>query len=119
MKGRCLNCGELFIGRNDKKFCGDYCRNSFNNQLNQDFNNLMRRTHNILRKNYRILRGLQSLKGSKKISKSELSTEGFNFELCTSTYITKQGKSYYFIYDLGYLNLNQKQLIIVKKEAYL
>ena len=51
----CLECGEKLIGRVDKKFCSDYCRNSYHNKLNKDTKNLMRNINNILRKNYRIL----------------------------------------------------------------
>lgn len=29
----CLNCDKTLKGRTDKKFCDDYCRNSYNNQL--------------------------------------------------------------------------------------
>jgi hypothetical protein len=49
----------------------------------------------------------------------QLSTAGFSFDLVTSTYTTKQGKTYYFVYDLGYLKLDHRQLIIVTKESYL
>ena len=31
----CLECGVLVKGRIDKKFCSDYCRNSFNNKVNK------------------------------------------------------------------------------------
>ena len=32
----CLECGDHLKGRIDKKFCSDYCRNSFNNKVNKD-----------------------------------------------------------------------------------
>jgi hypothetical protein len=28
---KCLNCDHVLKGRPDKKFCGDYCRNAYNN----------------------------------------------------------------------------------------
>ena len=31
----CLECGEKIIGRSDKKFCNDACRNSYNNKQNK------------------------------------------------------------------------------------
>ena len=31
----CPECGEKIIGRVDKKFCSDYCRNAFNNKSKQ------------------------------------------------------------------------------------
>ena len=36
MKKNCLECGEAFNGRIDKKFCSDYCRNTYNNKINND-----------------------------------------------------------------------------------
>ena len=51
----CLECGDAFAGREDKKFCCDCCRNSYNNKINKDTNNFMRNINNTLRKNYRIL----------------------------------------------------------------
>ena len=55
MSKNCLECNEKIIGREDKKFCSDGCRNAYNNKMNKDQNNLMRNINNKLRKNYRIL----------------------------------------------------------------
>ena len=38
------------MGRADKKFCSDGCRNSHNNTLNKDSSNLVRNINNRLRK---------------------------------------------------------------------
>ena len=51
----CLNCEKTLKGRTDKKFCDDYCRNSYNNQLKASKNNLVRNINNALGKNRRIL----------------------------------------------------------------
>jgi hypothetical protein len=37
------------VGREDKKFCSDGCRNAYN-KINKDSNNYMRNTNNKLRK---------------------------------------------------------------------
>jgi hypothetical protein len=47
----CPECGEKIRGRVDKKFCGDACRNSWNNKQNADANNFVRNINNSLRKN--------------------------------------------------------------------
>lgn len=105
MEKLCPECGNKIIGRADKKFCSDSCRNSFNNNFNKDSKNLVRTINNRLRKNYRILEALNP--GEKtKISKSKLTTAGFNFNYFTSNYITKAGTVYYFLYDQGYLPIN-------------
>ena len=36
MKKQCPECGGNIIGREDKKFCSDYCRNAYNNKVNKD-----------------------------------------------------------------------------------
>ena len=54
----CLECGDQLKGRIDKKFCSDYCRNSYNNKVNKDSKNLIRNMNNRLRKNYKILSDL-------------------------------------------------------------
>ncbi len=55
MGRKCMVCNENLKGRVDKKFCSDYCRNSYNNSLKRSNNNLVRNINNQLRKNYRIL----------------------------------------------------------------
>ena len=74
----CLECNEKVIGRIDKKFCSDYCRNSYNNKVNKDSKNLIRNTNNRLRKNYKILTDLNT-SGKTKISRRKLFDKGFDF----------------------------------------
>lgn len=114
-KRTCQECEEPISGRSDKRFCSDYCRNAFNNRHNRDSTNLIRNTNNQLRKNYRIL---QKFNPNKKtsISKSKLLREGFDFSLFTSTYQTKKGHIYYFVYDQGYLPINNDFLSLVKRD---
>ena len=54
----CLNCNKPVKGRTDKKFCDDYCRNNYNNQLKSNTINLVRNINNALGKNRRILENL-------------------------------------------------------------
>jgi hypothetical protein len=116
-KKNCLECDEVLIGRVDKKFCNDQCRNSFNNRVNKDANDYVRKVNVILRKNRRILTGLMN--GDKgKATKEQLLLNGFNFYYYTNIYTTKQGKTYYFIYELGYLELEDEQYALVKKQEY-
>ncbi|GHA23368.1 hypothetical protein GCM10007103_00510 [Salinimicrobium marinum] len=114
MQKACIECGEKIVGRADKKFCSDYCRNAHNNNLNKDSKNLVRNVNNQLRKNYRILEELNP-EGKTKISKSKLVSKGFNFENFTSIYTTKTGTVYYFVYDHGYLPLEGDYYALVKR----
>ncbi|TRZ46418.1 hypothetical protein [Robertkochia solimangrovi] len=112
----CPECGEKVIGRADKKFCCDQCRNAYNNKLNKDSSNLIRNTNNRLRKNYRILTELNP-DGKSKASKIKMFDKGFDFEVFTSIYTTKKGSTYYFVYDLGYLPLENDYFMLVRKSS--
>ncbi len=115
MNKSCLECGDKIIGREDKKFCGDSCRNAFNNKMNKDQTNLMRNINNKLRKNYRILCAINS-EGKTKIARNKMANKGFDFEYCTSICKTKTGNTYYFMYDYGYMELKNNYCILVKKK---
>ncbi|MCG9791813.1 hypothetical protein [Flavobacterium algicola] len=111
----CLECGEKIIGREDKKFCSDGCRNAYNNKINKDSNNYMRNINNKLRKNYRILSSLNK-DGKSKTTKSKLLSLGFDFDYFTNILNTKTGNTYYFLYDQGYLLLENDFFMLVKKD---
>ncbi|MEN2434293.1 hypothetical protein AAH994_02630 [Weeksellaceae bacterium A-14] len=113
---QCLECGEKIIGRADKKFCNDACRNAYNNKMNKDSSNLMRNINNRLRRNYRILAELNFSDGKLKISKQKLVAEGFSFDYFTNFRVYKNGAEYRFVYDIGYKFLDEDWILIVKKE---
>ena len=114
MKRICLECGERIVGRADKKYCNDYCRNAYNNKINKDSNNLIRNINNRLRRNYRILERINPGKKT-KTTRMRLSDRGFDFEYITNRYTTRNGTVYYFVYDLGYLPLDNDFYMIVRR----
>lgn len=116
-ENNCLECGTPLFGRIDKKFCNDQCRNIYNNKLNRSANEYVRKVNTILRKNRRILEELNP--GDKaNTTKETLLLNGFNFYYYTNVYQTKQGKTYYFVYDLGYLELEDEKITLVRKMDY-
>jgi hypothetical protein len=113
----CLECNEKIVGREDKKFCSDGCRNAYNNKINKDSTNYMRNVNNKLRKNYRILTELNTgEEGKTKTTRTKLMSKGFDFEFFTSIYNTKTGNVYHFLYDQGYRMLDEDYYLLVKKE---
>lgn len=116
MKRQCIECGETLIGRSDKKFCSDYCRNAYNNSLNKNTKNFIRNINNRMRKNWRILEELNPERES-KTTRSKLLDKGFDFNYFTSIYTTKAGKVYYFVYNQGYLPLEHEFLSLIKRNA--
>lgn len=117
MEKVCLQCGDKISGRSDKKFCSDYCRNAYNNEQNRDVNNYVRTVNNILRKNRRILAELNP-EGKSTLHKLKLIEKGFNFNYYTNVYETKQGKTYFFCYDQGYIFHENDKVTIVEKQEY-
>jgi hypothetical protein len=113
----CMECRHTLFGREDKKFCSDQCRNSFNNRQNKDFNSYARKVNSILRKNRRILSDLNP-DGKRKLPKDELVRQGFDFKYYTSSFITKNDKEYRYCYDQGYLEISPDWYILVHKKEY-
>ncbi|SHL74588.1 hypothetical protein [Flavobacterium chilense] len=111
----CLECSERIVGREDKKFCSDSCRNAYNNKINKDSNNFMRNVNNKLRKNYRILSELNT-DGKSKATRDKMINKGFDFDFFTNILHTKTGNTYYFLYDQGYRSLDNDYFMLVKKE---
>lgn len=117
MENNCLFCGEKLVGRADKKFCDSSCRNSYNNQKNADINKTMRSITHQLRKNRRILASLLPKgENTKKVQKDFLLKKGFNFQYFTHIYTTKKGHQYFYVFDMGYLALDDQWLLIVQKD---
>ena len=110
----CLQCLRPLTGRSDKKYCGEYCRNSYNNKANSDTTNYVRNISNILRRNRRILEGVLSLEKT-TVQKQVLVDKGFNFNYNTGYTTTKDSNVYVYCYEYGYLQLSNEQVLVVKK----
>lgn len=110
-----MECGEPVKGRSDKKFCSDYCRNSYNNKINRESKNLIRNVNNRLKKNYRTLTELNS-KGKTKVLKHTLIQRNFDFSLFTSIYTTRAGSTYRYVYDQGYLELENDYYLLIRRD---
>jgi len=112
----CLSCEKLVKGRSDKKFCDDYCRAAFNNDLKSASNNLVRNVNNALGKNRRILESLLPQgDATAKTNHDKLIEKGFQFKYHTHIYNTKTEKTYFYCYEYGYLPLENNWYLIVKK----
>ena len=112
----CLSCGKPVKGRSDKKFCDDYCRAAYNNDLKSAANNLIRNVNNALGKNRRILESLlPDGEATAKASRDKLIEKGFQFKYHTRSYLTKTNKTYFYCYEYGYLPLENNWFLIVKR----
>jgi hypothetical protein len=116
IKRECQSCGKTLHGRADKKFCNDYCRNAYNNNLKTTTSPLVRNINNALLKNRRILEAALGEEGMQKVPKEKLLQQGFLFKFTTHTYTNKKGNIYFFCYEYGYLPLEHGLLLLVKRK---
>ena len=114
-KKECLACGKTLHGRADKKFCNDYCRNAYNNNLKSATSAVVRNINNILLKNRRILETILGQEEMQKVPKEKLLQQGFQFKHLTHTYTNKKGNVYSFCYEYGYLPLENDWCLVVKR----
>ncbi len=113
----CQHCGDQFKGRADKRFCSPECRSANHYENNRDKTNFMRRINFILRKNRNILASLNP-GGKGKASRDQLLERGFKFTYHTNTYTTKSGSTYYFVYEQGYLPIDDEHYALVIRQKY-
>ena len=112
----CLNCGKRFCGRSDKKFCSDYCRTSYNNNLYRSRRAALFRVDRILRKNHEILDYLHQ-KEISGITESELNNLGYDMKYFTSlpeSHPKKRGEKVLQCYDY-ILYIDKKHRVTVSK----
>lgn len=111
----CPECGEPIIGRIDKVFCSDACRNLYHNREHGDVNNYIRRVNRIIKKNRSIMAELNP-DGKTKVHRNQLANRSFDFKHFTSIYTTKKGTVYYFCYEYGYLPLENDYFALVRRD---
>ncbi|MCK9448603.1 MAG: hypothetical protein M0Q41_06450 [Bacteroidales bacterium] len=116
-KTYCLECGDELFGRSDKKFCNDQCRSAHYRRQHGSAIRLINNINNQLKKNRAILLRLNP-DGIITIKKSTLDKAGFNFNFFTSTYTTREGRTYRYVYDQGYLLLDKDMVMLVINKDY-
>jgi hypothetical protein len=112
----CLSCGKNLMGRADKKFCNDYCRNAYNNSLKSANSPVVRNVNNALLKNRKILETTLGEEGMVKTTKAKLLEKGFQFKFLTHSYKNQKGQTYFFCYEYGYLPLEGEWFLVVKRK---
>ena len=117
MKKNCIECGEEFHGRADKKYCSDSCRSAHHNRQNGSINNFVRNINRILRNNRRILAELNP-SGKTTVHRDKIAQEGFKFSYFTNEYRTRTGRVYKFCYDQGYVENDSGFVTIVVRQEY-
>ncbi len=115
MSSYCKYCKQKISGRSDKKFCDTNCRVAFHNSRLNEKETVIQKVNKILRKNRSVLKFV-SPQGKTTIGKSLLINQGFKFQYYTHHYTTKNGNTYTFCYDYGYLELEGQKVLIIFKQ---
>lgn len=118
MERVCLDCGAKLLGRSDKKFCSDQCRNNYNNRLNRDTNNYVRNVHALLRRNRKILSELLD-DSHYRIHRDALIARGYNFNFFTHLVETTNGARWAFCFEYGFSEAGKDYLNLTRSEKYL
>ncbi|MEL7122241.1 MAG: hypothetical protein AAFO07_22520 [Bacteroidota bacterium] len=98
---RCLDCGEVLIGRRDKKFCSSYCRTNFHNKQRPAETESVKRITKLLKQNRQILKHFLEKTGE-QVAISDMVNSGFNFKYFTHIELNGAGQSVFYCYDFAY-----------------
>ena len=114
----CKNCEKpinLSIGRSDRLFCNESCKNQFHNKQTYLEEQEIKRIQLILKKNRRILKKMFSRKDRDEIPKEKLLKEGFEFDYHTHFVISKIKRNQFILcFDYGYRAVEDDRYKIVK-----
>jgi len=115
IKAICQFCMAPLKGRSDKRFCNSACRSAFHNERTESSRKVIRAVNKVLQKNYQILQTLWE-HDEREVSHHIVLRSGFNFNYFTSIQNLNTGATYFFCYDIGYSNTDEKTIRIIKKE---
>jgi len=117
---QCPQCGNTLTGRIDKRYCSDQCRAQSHNQHRRQNagEQLILSINAIMRKNRTILRQF-SPQGKTTTYRQLLEAAGFDLRHFTHLYKAKNGNTYHFCYDYGYLLLDDGKVLIVNWQPYM
>lgn len=111
----CQECGEVLLGRVDKKFCSDNCRSSYNNKRRIISQTNVKKVNMILVRNRSILYDLSTrFKEDTLVTTFQLKMMGFDFAFFTHQTTDRRGKPMFYCYDFGYQPLSGNKLKIIR-----
>lgn len=110
---KCPICSAVVKGRIDKIFCSTKCKSIDQYEKRQETETFYLTVEKQLRTNRKILKKYNK-SGFTTIRKSKLISEGFNPKFFTHYWKNKKGDVYLFIYEYGFLNLQD-----MGKEKYM
>jgi hypothetical protein len=103
------------LGRADKLFCSVKCKNTYHKKLRFASVKAAVRINEYLKRNHGIL--LEILGKNKqqlKVHGNVLADKRFRFTYHTHTRTNKQGKVFYYIYDMAWMQFSDDEILIIR-----
>ncbi|MFD0988468.1 hypothetical protein ACFQ1R_00035 [Mariniflexile jejuense] len=114
---KCKICSKLLVGRNDKMFCSVKCKNYYHVNLRKVTDKVVKDLDNILHRNRSILLEiLGKRKGHTTIDRMTLVKKRFTFKYHTHLHINSKGKTYYYLYDLAWMEFSNDEILIIRNK---
>ena len=114
----CKECHGPVKGRSDKIFCSATCKAIYHADLKKITEVATASTDKVLHRNRSILFELMGEnKKQIKIPRIVLDNKKFNFSYYTGSHVNVNGKTYYHVYDFGWMIFTDQEVLIVKRKS--
>ena len=117
----CPVCKGEVKGRRDKVFCSAVCKSTYHYEEKVENEAFYFEVDKQLKVNRKLLKKY-NVEGYTTVRKSDLEKEGFNSHYFTHYWKNKEGKVYLFVYDHGFLEIEQKgvtKFVLGKWQEYM
>jgi len=112
----CPICGDKVKGRSDKIFCSPDCKAVYHYNRSTQRDPITGPIDKILHRNWVVLQEQYELAGIKKfyVEKNKLQKDGFKPNYYTTSLTNSKNKVYYYIYNFGWMDFSNKQLMVTR-----
>jgi len=118
MSKKCKICAKSIKGRSDKLFCSSICKNVYHKKLRYATKIAAIEINGYLKRNYAILSELLgNNKTQIKIYRNQLEKKKFRFKYHTHFHINSKNKTFFYIYDLAWMEFSDDEILIVKNRS--
>lgn len=115
---KCKICSSKISGRSDKKFCSIKCKNYYHTNLRRVTCKTVQGIDKILHRNHSIL--LEILGKNvfqKKIHRINLDKKKFNFKYHTHYNVNIKGKTYFYVYNIAWMEFSDDEILIIRRNV--
>ena len=114
-KRTCKICKTPITGRQGKVFCSAACKNHYHVSLRRVSSSAANRINEYLKRNHGILlEVLGKNQTQKKVYRNVLEDKKFRFKYHTHTHQNSKGKTMHYIYNLGWMDFSDDEVLVVR-----